>query len=146
MAPDGAMSRLQGVARRARQLPAQTGRLVVDRDVSRDGRFRQRGQHGVSKAATLRWHNSRPAMLLPVYGEQVVIAGPGDCDLPIRVGQRAMLDRIRGQLMQRHADALRRFPVEAKLGTLDGDTGSNRVRKVVKLRMHERLRLLIEGV
>src|SRR5215475_12422563 len=135
------MSRLQGVARRTRQLPAQTGRLVVDRDVSGNSCFGQRGQYGVSKAATLRWHNSRSAALLPGYGEHIVIARPGYRDLPICVGERAMLDGIRGQLMQRHADALRGVPAEAKLGALDGDTSSNRVSKVVKLCIHERLEI-----
>src|SRR3979411_3273808 len=52
-----------------------------------------------------------------------------------------MLDGIRCELMQRHADALRGFPAEPKLGTLDGNTGSNRVRKVSKLCMHEGLEI-----
>src|SRR5205807_7752472 len=43
--------------------------------------------------------------------------------------------------MQRHADALCGFPAQPKLGTLDSNTGPNRVRKVSKLCMHERLEI-----
>src|SRR5262245_31765852 len=110
------MVKLEGIARRARQLPAQTRGVVVDRDVSRNSRLGQRGQYGVSKTASRRWLDHRSALLLPRYGEDVIIARPGDRDLSVFVRQGAMLDRIRGQLMQGHADTLRGLPAQPSSG------------------------------
>src|SRR6267142_2833169 len=52
-----------------------------------------------------------------------------------------MFDGVRCQLMHCHANALRGLPAQAKLGPFDGNTGSNRVRKVSELRMHEGLEI-----
>src|SRR5262245_18969148 len=124
------MTRLQRIAGRTRQLPAQTVSIIVDRDVPRDRRLGQRGQHGVAKATTRRWLDRRSAVLMPDYGEHVVVAGPGDRDAAMLVRQRSMLDGIRSHLMQRHADALRGFPSQPQLGAFDGNTSPYCIGKV----------------
>src|SRR6266545_5755267 len=82
---DASATRLQGIARRACQLPAQAVRVVVHGDVPRNSRLSQRGQHGVSKAATRGRLNRRSAVLLPEYGEHIIIARPGDRDTTMLV-------------------------------------------------------------
>ena len=123
--------------RRASQPPPQTRRLVIERNVPRNGRFGQRGQHCDAEAVARRFIDRRAAVLLPRYVKDIVIAGPCDLDAPVLVRQRSMLHRIRCELVQRHADDLRGFPGEAKVRPVDRNAGSNRFGKIGELRMNQ---------